>query len=142
MARDVKNRLEQAIRQADERSQITFRQVHSGDPEVAKAFAPVVEAAQDLEDYMRSIQGIEFTIAPTSVSIRLGDLELWVTCDPRTKKFVGEESAHSWYDGERYADRYEWSSAEECTDALIRFCAQYYRMARAINQAAARSREP
>ena len=139
MNKDVKSRLEQAIREADERSQITFRQIHAVEPEVANAFAPVAEAARELEDYMRSIQGIEFTISPASVSIRLGDLELWVTYDPRSKKFVGEESAHSWYDSVRYADRYEWSSAEECTDALIRFCAQYYRMARAINQAAPRS---
>nr|PZN85877.1 MAG: hypothetical protein DIU57_05685 [Pseudomonadota bacterium] len=138
MNKDVKSRLEQAIREADERSQITFRQIHAVEPEVANAFAPVAEAARELEDYMRSIQGIEFTISPASVSIRLGDLELWVTYDPRSKKFVGEESAHSWYDSVRYADRYEWSSAEECTDALIRFCAQYYRMARAINQAASR----
>lgn len=139
MTRDVKSRLEQAIREADERSQISFRQVHAVDPEVASAFAPIVEAAQDLEEYMRSIQGIEFTIAPASVSIRLGDLELWLTYDARSKKFVGEESAHSWYDSTPYAERYEWSSAEECTDALIRFCAQYYRMARAINQAAPRT---
>lgn len=139
MTKDVKSRLEEAIREADEKSQITFRQVHAVDPEAASAFAPVVEAARELEEYMRSVQGIEFTIAPASVSIRLGDLELWVTYDLRSKKFVGEESAHSWYDSVRYADRYEWSSAEECTDALIRFCAQYYRMARAINQAAPRS---
>lgn len=138
MPGDIKSRLEAAIREADEKSRSRFRQAHAVEPEVANAFAPVVEAAQDLEEYMRSTPGLEFTITPGAVSVRLGDLELWLSYDPHTGKYVGEESAHSWYDSERYADRYEWSSAEECTDALIRFCAQYFRMARTINQSAPR----
>lgn len=134
MPSDVKNRLEAAIREADEKSRSRFRQAHAVDPEVAKAFAPVTQAAGELEEHLRAMPGIEFTTGPASVSVRLGDLELWLSYDPQSGKFVGEESAHSWYDSERYAENYEWTSAEECTDALIRFCAQYYRMARAIDQ--------
>lgn len=138
MTGDIKSRLEAAIREADEKSRSRFRQAHAVEPEVASAFAPVVNAAQELEEYMRSVPGLEFTITPGALSVRLGDLELWLSYDPHTRRYVGEESAHSWYDSERYADNYEWSSAEECTNALIRFCAQYYRMARAINQSAPR----
>jgi len=138
MPNDIKNRLEAAIREADEKSRSRFRQAHAVDPEIAKAFAPVAEAAAELEQQLRAMPGIEFTTGPASVAVRLGDLELWLSYDPQSGKFVGEESAHSWYDSERYAENFEWPSAEECTDALIRFCAQYYRMARTINQSAPR----
>lgn len=138
MPSDVTSRFETAIKEADEKSRSRFRQAHAVDPEIAKAFGPIAEAAGELEEHLRSTPGIELNISPGSVSVRLGDLELWLTYDAQSGKFVGEESAHSWYDSERYAEIYEWSTAEECTDALIRFCAQYYRMARAIDQAAPR----
>jgi len=138
MPSEMKRRLEAAIRDADEKSRRRYREARAVAPEVAKSFAPVSEAAREIGKYLRSVPGIELTASPDSVSVKLGDLELWLSYDPQSRKYVGEESAHSWYDGERYADRYEWSSAEECADALIRFTAQYVRMARTINQSTPR----
>ena len=138
MPSDIKRRLEAAIREADEKSRSRFREARAVAPEVVKAFMPVHEAALEIGDYLRSVPGIELTANPDSVSVKLGDLELWLSYDPLSSKYVGEESAHSWYDSERYAERYEWSSAEDCANALIRFVAQYVRMARSINQSAPR----
>jgi hypothetical protein len=135
MPSNITRRLEAAIREADIKNRNRLRLARAVKPDVAKAFAPVTAAAREIRDHLRSVPGLQFTLGPDSVSIALGDQELWLSYDPLSGKFVGEESAHSWYDGERYAERYEWSSAEACTDALIRFCAQYVRMARAINQA-------
>jgi hypothetical protein len=137
MARSMKQRLEAAIRDADEKNRarlLAARAVPSG---VAKAFAPVSKAAREISEQMLSMPALEFATSPDSVSLRLGDLELWLSYDPQSKAYIGEESAHSWYDGERYAKRYEWHTADECVDALIRFCAEYLRFARALNQAAA-----
>jgi hypothetical protein len=136
MPSDIKRRLEAAIREADEKSRARFREARVVSPEIAQAFAPVEKAAREIEDYLRSVPGVDITINPDSVSLKLGDLELWLSYDPSSKKYVGEESGHSWYDSERYSDHYTWSTAEECTDALIRSSAEYVRMARAINQSA------
>ncbi len=139
MPSDVKRRLEAAIREADEKSRAGFREARVVSPEITQAFAPVEAAARELEDYIRSIPGVSLMINPDSILLKLGDLELWLSYDPSSKIYVGEESGHSWYDSERFAEHYTWPSAEECTDALIRSCAEYVRMARAISQSAEQS---
>lgn len=138
MPSDIKRRLEAAIREAEDRSRKRFREEAAVTDDVAEGFRPIIEAAQEIKEYLRSIPGIEVVMSPESVTIALGDLEFWVTYDPATKKYVGEETAPSWYDDEIYTERYTWSSAEECANALIKFTAQYVRMARAINRAAPR----
>jgi hypothetical protein len=139
MASDVRERLRAAIREANENNLATRRASRDVTAEAEIAFRPVRTAAEEIRDELQSTPGIKFTINPESVCASLVDRELWCSYDAEQQRFVGEESAHSWYDGARYAERYEWMSAEECIDAMIRLCAQYARMARAINEAAARS---
>jgi hypothetical protein len=56
-----------------------------------------------------------------------------------SRKFIGEEIGHSWYDGESYTYRYDWDNATECVEAMIRLCAKYIRMAQAISSVQART---
>ena len=132
MASDIKARLEAAILEAEDISRKrlqAYREISSGSE---TAFSPVMLAAEDLREHLQSQPGITFTINPDSVIIGLVDRELWFGYDAQSGKFQGEESAHSWYDAERYATREEWTDADACIDAMIRLCAEYVRMARAM----------
>jgi hypothetical protein len=139
MGSDVRARLQAAIREAEAKNLADRRASHAVTAEAERAFKPVRQAAEEIRDELQSIPSIRFTINPESVCVALVDRELWCGYDAELQRFIGEESAHSWFDGERYAERYEWTSADECTDAMIRLCAQYARMARAINEAAVQS---
>lgn len=139
MPSDIRERLEQAIREEDEKTLNRIRKSREGDREAEQEFEPVRQAAEEIRDELRSMPSVKFTINPESVWITLADREVWLSYDTDSQKFVGEESAHSWYDGEPYADHYKWDSAASCPDALIRFCAKYVRMARAINTFAAQT---
>ena len=132
MSSDIRRRLREAIREADERSVRDRRDRREVSADSARAFAPVRLAAEQVREELKSAPSINFTINPDSVGVSLVDRELWISYDPGSARFIGEESAHSWYDGERYAERYEWASADGCTESLIRLCAEYARMARAI----------
>lgn len=131
----VKERLAAAIREADAESQDRLRTNRASSAEAQAAFRPVRETASELRDELKSIAGIKFIINPDSVCIKFVDRELWFGYDAKSKEFFGEESAHSWYDRERYAMPYAWADAEACIDAMIRSCAQYFRMARAVDAA-------
>ena len=74
-------------------------------------------------------------ITPDSVWITLADRSLHFTCSSETESFTGEESGYSWYDREFYAERYRWDTAEDCVEAMIRLCARYVHMARAVKAA-------
>jgi hypothetical protein len=136
VARDIRDRLQAAIREADERNLQRMEAVRETTAEAEEALEPVRQAAEEVREDMRSIPSIKFTINPDSIGISLADREFWCTYDAKSQKFLGEESAHSWYDGERYAERYEWATADACIDAMIRLCADFVRMARAIGRAA------
>ncbi len=135
MPGDIRDRLEEAIRVENERRWNRIRDSHESDREAEKQFRPVRLAAEELREELQSLPSIEFSISPHGVWITLGDRDLRFGYNVRTRHFVGEEAAHSWYDGEAYADRYEWDTAEACIDAMIRLCAKYVRMARAIGAA-------
>ena len=129
---DIRDRLEQAIREEDEKARSRIRKFREKNArEAEQEFELIRQAAEEIRDQLDSVPSIKFTINPDSVWITLADKEIWLGYDTEARKFVGEESAHSWFDGEYYSNGYEWNSAEECTDALIRFCAKYVRMARA-----------
>lgn len=136
VTRDIRERLHAAIREADEKHLQEMEVVRDTAAEAEMALEPVRQAAEEIREEVRSIQSIKFTINPDSVGISLADREFWCTFDIRSQKFLGEESAHSWYDGERYAERYQWATANDCIDAMIRLCADFVRMARAIDKAA------
>ena len=136
----IKKRLAAAIKAADKKSQDSLRSARGRYAEGGRVFEPVRKAAEELREELNSVPGIHFTINPESVCITLVDRELWFSYDDEAKDFFGEESAHSWYDGERFATRFAWSDAEACVEAMIRSCAQYFRMARAINEASALDR--
>ncbi len=133
MSSNIRERLEAAIREADERARSHLRALRESTAEAEKAMRPVTDAAKEMNEELKSTPGIEFTINPESVCIRFVDREFWFGFDDQSQRFTGEESAHSWYDGERYSESYEWENQEECIDAMIKLCAQYVQMARAIS---------
>lgn len=97
-----------------------------------KRFEPIRLAAEEIREQLQTVPGIQFTINPAGVAISLSDRALSFGCDAGNQTFVGEEIAHSWYDGEASSETYRWSSADTCIDAMIRLCAGYARMANAI----------
>ena len=135
MVSTVKDRLEQAIREEDTGRLDRLKSVRQTARGAEERFEPIRQAAEEIREQLQPLGGIEFTISPDSVWITLADRELSFGYDPAAQRFIGEETAHSWYDGERYAERYEWANAEECIDAMIKLCAQFVRMARAISTA-------
>lgn len=139
MPSDISEKLEQAIQVEEERTMTRLKASHESDRSAEEKFRPVRLAAEEIRERLQSAPSIEFTIQPASVWISLADRDLAVTYDIRLDKFIGEESAHSWYDAERYSDRYEWDTAEHCIDAMIRLCAKYVWLARAIRAATTQS---
>lgn len=139
MPSDIRNRFEQAIRDEDEKSLGRLRASRESTRLTEERFVPVRQAAEELREQIQPAPSIEFTVNPDSVWIALGDRDLRFTYDADLLKFTCEEGAHSWYDGEPYSDRYEWDDADACIDAMIRLCAKYVRMARAISAASAQS---
>ena len=133
---DIKERLVAAMREAAEQIQSRLRADRESSAESAAAFRPVRDAAIELRDELKSAKDIKFSINPDSVCIAFVDRELWFTYDATSHEFTGEESAHSWYDGERYATKFAWPNVDACIGAMIRLCAQYLRMARAVEMAA------
>lgn len=136
MTKDIRERLHAAIREADEKRLQAMEAVRETTAEAEVALEPVRQAAEEIREEVRSIPSIKLTINPDSIGVSLADREFWCTYDAQSRKFLGEESAHSWYDGERYAERYEWATADACIDAMIRLCADFVGMARAIGRAA------
>ena len=136
MSNGIRDRLEEAIREEHERSLQRLRESREGDESSNREFEPVRQAAEEIREELRHLPSIEFTINPGSVWITLADRNLWFSYDRQEGRFVGEESAHSWHDGELYAERYDWDTAETSIAAMIRLCARYARMARNISAAA------
>lgn len=135
MPSDIRDRLEKFIQEEDKQSLNRLKKSRRSRSKAEQEFEPIKHAAEEMREQLRSMPSIKFTINPDSVWITLAERELWFTYDTHSRHFVGEESGHSWFDGEPYADRYEWSTVEECTDAMIRSCAKYVRMTRAIKAA-------
>ncbi len=133
MSSDIRDRLKKAIQEEDEKALERVRKTRESARDAEHEFAPVRQAVEQIRDDLQSMPAIEFTINPDNAWITLADREVWLGYDMSSRQFIGEESAHSWYDGEPYTDHYKWDSADRCIDALIRFCARYVRMARAIN---------
>ena len=136
MSGGIRERLEEAIREEHEKSLQRLKESRAGDEDANREFAPVRKAAEEIREELQHLPSIEFSINPGSVWITLADRNLWFSYDRQEGRFVGEESAHSWHDGERYAERYNWNDAENCIAAMIRLCARYARMARNIGAAA------
>lgn len=132
----IRQRLKEAIREEQERSLQRLRKSREGDDDANREFEPVRQAAEEIREELQHLPSIEFTINPSSVWITLADRNLWFSYDRQEGRFVGEESAHSWHDGELYAESYNWDTAETCIAALIRLCARYARMARNISAGA------
>ncbi len=132
---DVTKRLEQAIRQEEQRARREHARSSERQPLVEDAFHPVVEAANEIRERLYTETSLHFTINPDSVWITLGERTLRFAYSLASEKFIGEESGYNWYDAEPYTENYEWDTAEACIDAMIRSCARYAHMARAIKSA-------
>jgi len=137
MTDDIRSRLEQAIREEDESSARRLRASHDRALPVEEKLEPVKQAAEELREQLSPMSSIEITINPDGVWISLLDRELRFSYDGESRTFVGEEGLRSWYDGEAYSYSYEWQTTEDCIDAMIRLCARYIRMARALGATAA-----
>ncbi len=99
MSNDVRVKLEQAIREADERNMRRLRAAHDRVLAAEKDFEPVEQAAVELQGNLSSLNTIDITINPSDVWISLFDRELRFSFDTSSRAFVGEERLHSWYDG-------------------------------------------
>lgn len=137
MPSDVRERLERAIQEENEKDLSRLRASRDRARKAAEEFEPVRQAAEEIREQLLSVPSIKFTINPDSVWITLADRELWFGPDVHARNFIGVETAHSWFDGEPYTQRHEWDTVAACIDAMIRLCAKYVRMARAISAAAA-----
>ena len=136
MSEDISTRLEQAIRDEEHRASERVRVRHEGARAAEEKFEPVRQAAEELCQELASAPNIKVTVNPDSVWITLADRELSLWYKQSSERFAGEESAHSWYDGEACKFSYEWESAEDCIGSLIRLCARYVLMDRAIRASA------
>ena len=132
MTGNVRDRLREAILAEDDRVFRSRRDTHEKLRAAEDSFRPVCQAAEEIREELAAVPSLQFAINPTSVWITLFDREIRLNYDAASGKFFGEESGHSWYDGETYVDVHSWNTAEECIDAMIRFSATYARMARAI----------
>jgi hypothetical protein len=135
MTGEIAARLQSAIQEEEEKA-ARRRSARADAGTTARAFQPVMQAAEELQRALQSTPGIKLTVNPDSVWLSLADRELKVTYDPASHCFVGDESAHAWFDGEPYSDRHKWNTADACIEALIRLCARYVRMANAIDHPA------
>lgn len=132
MAGTIRDKLREAILAEDERVFRMRTETHEKLRAAEDRFRPVSQAAEEIREELAGVPSLEFTVNPTSVWITLFDREIRLNYDAESGRFYGEESGHSWYDGETYVDLHSWNTAEECIDAMIRFSATYARMARAI----------
>ncbi len=107
MASDIRERLEQAIRDEEEKRLSRLGASHESVGASEEIFRPVRQAAEELREQLQSISSIEFAINPDSVCITLSDRDLKLSYAIQLKAFVGQEGAHSCYDGEPYESRYE-----------------------------------
>ena len=132
---EVTRRFEQALRAEDERARREHARSSERVPLVEDAFHPIVEAAEEIRERLYTEPSLKFAITPDSVCITLADRSLHFTYSSETESFVGEETGYSWYDRELYAERFRWETAEDCVEAMIRLCARYVHMARAVKAA-------
>lgn len=132
MPNAIRERLREAILKEEDRTLQARKASHQQERAAEDLFRPVSQAAEEIREELASVQSLQFTVNPTSVWITLFDRELCFTYDAETKRFLGEEVGHSWYDGDTYTDVHYWRTAEQCIDAMIRLSATYARMARAI----------
>ncbi len=132
MTSDIKDRLEEAIRDEEEKTLKRVRASHKRTQGAEEEFEPVRQAAEEIREQLQPLPDIEFSINPDNVWITLAGRDLKFSYDMESRNFVGKEGASSWYDGEPYVEGYEWDTADACIDAMIRLCAGYVRMARAI----------
>lgn len=136
MPSDIGSRLQQAIREEEKRASQERQASHERDRAAEQQFRPVMQAGEELQRELKSVPAIDVVVNPDSLWITLADQELRFSYDSGARRFVGEASGHSWRDGEIYAERHEWDSADACIDAMIRLCAKFVRMARAISRTA------
>lgn len=134
MPKDIGTRLRQAIQEEEARASKRLQSLDESARLAEQKFEPVKQAAVDLQHELAAVPGIEVTVNPDSVWVTLADRELRFSYNSGSQRFIGEEAVHSWYDGEAYSDLYEWDRAEACIESLIRLCAKYVRMARAISR--------
>jgi len=131
MAASIRDKLREAILAEDERVFKARTETHEKLRVAEDRFRPVAQAAEEIREELAVVPSLEFTVNPTSVWITLFDREIRLDYDAESGKLYGEESGHSWYDGEFYVVLHSWNTVEECIDAMIRFSATYARMARA-----------
>jgi hypothetical protein len=132
MTISIKEKLKQAI-EAERRRGRPPRQPKRNDGFTAEqAFDPVRKAAQEIAGELTELPELRITIDPESVWVDLYDKHFCFAFDAAIGRFVGDELGYTWLEPELQAANFSWGSAEECVDALVRACARYVMLARAI----------
>lgn len=101
--------------------------------ETGEKLAPIAVAARQLADEVAHVPEIRFTISPEAVWIELYDRHLFFGFDPKRNLYIADEIDHSWLDRDVREESYSWEKAEDCVDAMVRFCARYLLLARALH---------
>jgi hypothetical protein len=128
----IRQRLHEAIER-----QTTTRSTPPHSPQdaaVARAFAPVREAARQILEELKSMPEIELTIEPDAVLITLNEKDLWFSYDPQASAFVGSESDTLWMEGGQREELYRWETAESCIEAMIQASARCVALIRAAEK--------
>lgn len=107
------------------------RPVGPGAEQVAEAFRPVRQAAEELRDELRRLPGLALTIAPDSIWVDFYDKHLWFSYDLEKRRFVGSELDTLWMEGGQREEHHEWATADACIDAMIQALARYASLAEA-----------
>lgn len=135
----IKDKLKQAIEEERSRGRPSRRAAGKAEPGDAEAFAPVRQAAREITAELVELPELRITIDTESVWVELYDKHFCFAFDAASGHFVGDELSYSWLDRELHEETYRWDTVEECIDGLVRACAHYVVLARAITAMQPRS---
>lgn len=141
MSASVRERLQRVLAEPRQTRNRPERRAGAGGGDAARRFEPVARAAEELAAELSGLPEIRFTVAEEEVWIELYDRQLRFGIDGAADGFTAEEIDHSWIDGEMREERRSWPEAEDCIEAMIRYCASYARLARALRDTAPAPRD-
>jgi hypothetical protein len=128
----IKEKLKQAIEAERSRGRPPRPPKRTGGRSAEQAFAPVRKAAQEIAAELADLPELRITTDPESVWVELYDKHFCFAVDSASGRFVGDELGYSWLEPELQEAAFSWNTATECVDALLRACARYVVLARAI----------
>lgn len=132
----IKQRLQRALEEERRPRAQPERAAPETTHEAIERFLPVVKAAEELAESVAETPEIRFTISPEEVWIELYDRHLFFGFDAVRHLYVADEIDYSWLDRDVREERASWPEVEDCIDAMVRSCARYVVLARALRMTA------